>query len=119
MKVELQRERPTRGDLPEKCKTIELRYAKPFYVSQFASRAHRVRSAEMHYWDGVYTHTSFRLWCGQGGFYSLKKHKRNYLTDNPPRGLPVCATCEGRAHGAGQLESHLIAGRMVLFSPRS
>lgn len=68
----------------------------------------------MFFWDGRYSHTAFAAWCSQ----SLLTKNGLKLTDDPPRDLPVCGTCEGRARGAGQLESREIAGRQVVFSPR-
>ena len=114
MKVKLLIKRTTwQGGWPH---CIHLNESLPFYWSRAATRAHRVRSATMHYHNGVYSHTSFSAWCGQTGFSSKGKHLR--LCDNPPDDLPVCATCEGRAIGAGQLGATTIAGRQVLFTPR-
>ena len=72
----------------------------------------------MHYFNGNYSHTSFSAWCGQTGFHSKGRHGSLRLTDNPPDDLPLCATCEGRAIGAGQLGATVIAGRQVIFTPR-
>ena len=117
-KVELVRERPARWDAPAESAAMSLRFALPFFFSPFASRVHRIRSGIVHFWAGEWTHTSFRLWCGQGGFLDEKKHKHSRVTNDPPNGYPVCGTCEGRARGAGQLESHTIAGRLVVFTPQ-
>lgn len=35
-----------------------------------------------------------------------------------PENEVLCATCEGRAIGAGQTESRLINGHMVKYAPR-
>lgn len=90
----------------------------PFFLSRMASRAHRVRSG-LHFDSGRLTHASYSLWCGQTGLIDdWPKHRGNALHADPPARVPVCATCEGRAIGAGQLPSHKIAGRFVLFTPR-
>lgn len=103
--------------LPPEETVIHVKASPAFFYSPAASRAHRVRSGRLFVWQGRTTHAAYSLWCGQHGLIS-EKHKGNRLTNYPPRTLPVCATCEGRARGAGQLESHEIAGRLVLFSPR-
>ena len=113
------REKKRRGDYAEQSRVVPIRAAPPFFFSRFASRVHRIRSAEAHYWGGAYTHTSFHLWCGQSGFLDNKKHKHNLITADPPGTFPICGTCEGRARGYGQLGSHLIAGRMVTFTPQT
>ncbi len=77
---------------------------------------HRIRSAVHHIWREGYSHTNFDLWCGMTGFSSNKHHSR--LFEDPPPEYPICATCEGRAIGAGQTESRMICGRLVKFSPR-
>ncbi|MFI8294474.1 hypothetical protein ACIGCZ_00855 [Streptomyces nigra] len=54
--------------------------------------------------------TVYGCWCGYGvggAFLSA---------DEPPAGEPVCATCEGRAAGAGQDDSP--TGRPLIFNPR-
>lgn len=95
---------------------IHIESSLPFFYSFKAGRVHRIRSGMFHLLHGVITHTSFDLWCGQHGLISPKH--RGLVTDDPPHDIPVCATCEGRAHGAGQLESRVLAGRFVVFTPR-
>lgn len=75
------------------------------------SRWHRPRNGTR-YPDN---RTVYGCWCG----YSIGGSDKAgaYLTaDEPPTGEPVCATCEGRAAGAGQDISP--TGRLLLFSPR-
>jgi hypothetical protein len=119
MKVELVKRRGREGWRAEESREVQLRASLPFFFSPLSSRVHRVRSGTAYYWVGNYTHTALALWCGQSGFLDGKKHKNNVLTADPPKSYPICGTCEGRARGYGQLESHLIAGRMVTFTPRS
>ncbi len=71
-----------------------------------------------YYWDGEYSHTCFALWCGMTG-HSSERHHRNQLMATPDAKDIVCATCEGRAIGAGQAGSRQIAGQFVKFSPRT
>ncbi|MDK0520357.1 hypothetical protein [Streptomyces sp. ML-6] len=77
------------------------------------SRWHRPRS-------GVRTaddRTVYSVWCGPqvGG---LHRARPLLTTETVTDGLPVCATCDGRAVGAGQ-EENGPAGRRLVFGPRS
>ena len=85
----------------------------PFYKAKSGTYTHRVRYGEVHLWDGKPTHTTFGLWCGMSGALG----KGTLMSETEPDAV-VCATCEGRATGAGQLDSHTINGRFVRFSPR-
>lgn len=78
------------------------------------SRWHRVRSG-VHYDGSGYLpeRDSWLFWCGQTGS-SLNAITR----DKTPRdGVDVCATCEGRAIGAGQ-EPNPYSDRTLVFTPR-
>lgn len=82
-----------------------------FVRTRGMSRWHRPRSG-VRYSD---TKTVYDLWCGYAVGGSSKAGA--YVTaDEPGAGEPVCATCEGRAAGAGQDDSP--TGRQLLFSPR-
>jgi hypothetical protein len=71
------------------------------------SRWHRPRSGQRQH-DGRIT---YGLWCGQSIY-------REFLDcDERPTDLPVCATCEGRAIGAGQDEWRR-DGPGLIFTPR-
>lgn len=85
----------------------------PFWQSRTGTYTHRIRSGEVHLWNGRPTHTTFQLWCGMTG-----SSGRGRLMSEAPADAIVCATCEGRATGAGQLGAHIINGRFVRFSPR-
>lgn len=89
----------------------------PFYWSRRATRIHRIRWASIHYIDGEYSHTSIHTWCDQVGHVGYRE-AWGRITDDPPEDLPYCATCEGRAIGAGQLGAQEINGRPVIYSPR-
>lgn len=95
----------------------------PFVESARGEYTHRVRSAT------VYTvinataftpkgtmHAAVNCWCGMTLLLSAKKRSR--LVAEPSEGRPICATCEGRAIGAGQLGTQEIAGRAVKYSPK-
>lgn len=102
----------------------------PYGRSRLGSYVHRVRSAMLYQkfdvtWDrGVQvrtsdhvtrTHIAIRYWCGvsmSGGTRGID------LFDVPPERAEVCATCEGRAVGAGMASTVLLAQRPVRFSPR-
>ncbi|MGW0837106.1 hypothetical protein [Streptomyces prunicolor] len=82
-----------------------------FVRTRGMSRWHRPRDGVRY--DGG--HTVYGLWCG----YSVggsDKAGTYVAADEPGDGEPVCATCEGRAAGAGHDESP--TGRLLLFTPR-
>lgn len=76
------------------------------------SRWHRPRSG-VQFADA---RTVYAVWCGQqvGG---LHRAAGMLTADTIPDALPVCATCDGRAVGAGQ-EQDGPAGRTLLYGPR-
>jgi len=80
-----------------------------FVRTEAMTRWHRPRSAFLRHRDSV---TVFDLWCGQITF-SYKA----LTADTVPAGDRVCATCDGRAVGAGQ-ETDGPAGRTLTFQPR-
>lgn len=75
------------------------------------SRWHRPRSGCC-YPDG---RTVYGVWCGQM-VGSSRRAGAMLTADEPPPGEPVCGTCEGRAAGAGQIDS--ATGRELLFTPQ-
>lgn len=97
-------------------------YAKrslPFAESGAGKYTHRVRSVQIIALDPKQwpAHIAVNCWCGQSVLISAKRqHKASRIVAEPSRVL--CATCEGRAIGAGQLGAPEIAGRPVMFSPR-
>ncbi len=114
--IQLQR-KPWTGWQAERASTRVLVRSLPFFQTASGKYIHRVRSANMHLWDGQPKHTALSLWCGMTGFLGGKRAGSVFA--DPPLNGPLCATCEGRAIGAGQTESRLICGRVVKFSPRS
>ncbi len=90
----------------------------PYFRSAFGEYVHRIRSGQIYFWDGEYSHTALHLWCGMSGLLSLKRHSKNRIIESPSPHDVVCATCEGRAIGSGQTGSRTIADQMVRFSPR-
>lgn len=91
----------------------------PFVESGAGRYTHRVRTfslVTMH--APTYPpHAAASCWCGMTILISAKpRHRGNSLAAEPSRA--ICATCEGRAIGAGQLGTPEIAGRPVIFSPR-
>lgn len=89
----------------------------PYFRTQSGSYIHRVRYGTIHHYNGQYTHFALKFWCGMTGLGSDKRKQARFY-DVPPDGMVVCATCEGRAIGAGLTESRMIAGKIVKFSPR-
>lgn len=97
----------------------------PFYQREGDGYVHRVRSA-IHVYErnGDLRHTGVHFWCGRQGFLypAGKQDKRKKLamvTSEPSPGRVVCATCEGRAIGAGQVEGNKIGDHFVKFRPHA
>jgi hypothetical protein len=93
----------------------------PFYRRHPGARIHRVRSGEIHYRRAgdQYMHTSFKFWCGSLGFLSANRPNASLLALAPEGEADIfCATCEGRAIGAGLDGARVINGRNVIFEPR-
>lgn len=59
-----------------------------------------------------------RAWCGVGGFLEGGKNP-GLGADAPLDDGPVCATCEGRAVGAGHPVGRLVPAGPVTFAPTS
>ena len=88
----------------------------PFFKSSGNSKYyHRVRRIGNHESFGRYSHTHIRYLCGGTGFISNGKGR---LFTTVPEGGVLCATCEGRAVGAGLVDNGHINGRKVAYSPR-
>lgn len=100
--------------------------ALPFYQPEGCGYVHRVRSGVMIFrgpvGDGSFSHAAYNLWCGATALIgkSLRGNRRSAeLVAEPSPARVICATCEARAIGAGQVGSPFIAGRPVRFSPRA
>lgn len=120
VRLERREENPRAWKNP-RSSTIILSQSLPYFRSSVGTYLHRVRSAMHYLWDGEYKHTALRFWCGMSGFAgSSKRHKGGgHFFAQAPSDSIICATCEGRAIGAGYAESHKINGRTVKYSPRS
>jgi hypothetical protein len=96
-----------------------LKKSLPFWQAKPGCYVHRVRSGIVHQLGRRDPHTSLKMWCGQSGFLTHQSLGRegNLLADIPA-GEVCCATCEGRAVGAGLLGAPVIAGHPVKYSPR-
>ena len=117
MKVRLQAKKRSswRGKSPDRI--TDILHCLPFITGQAGTYVHRVRYAQAYYDGSTLTHMAFECWCGQGALMSDRKKSRLY--SDPPQDRYMCATCEGRAIGAGLTESRTIAGRELMFRPRS
>lgn len=96
----------------------------PFYERDGEGYVHRVRSGAHHYDrdTGSLRHTSFGFWCGLHGFIlpagkRLGRKMPARLVTEPTPGRVVCATCEARAIGSGQLGSAKIGRHFVKYKP--
>lgn len=96
--------------------TSHVTMALPFWKSNQGLLVHRVRSGHLHShrYDASH-HISLRMWCGMNGFPG----KKGNLYSESPENAIHCATCEGKAIGAGLDGARQINGRMVLFQPRT
>lgn len=84
-----------------------------FIRTRGMSRWHRPRNGARYTND----RTVYTAWCGYG--IGGSERAGAFLgTDTLPTGEPVCATCDGRAVGAGQ-EANGPANRQLLFTPRT
>ena len=102
------------GYRPESWYGKSILSALPFFKSTQGEYFHRLRSGTNHWDTGKLRHTSVHFWCGSSGFLGAK----GKLYARIPDGSVICATCEGRAIGSGQIDSGLINERPVKFSPR-
>lgn len=100
-----------------------LRKCLPIYVSRMGRYAHRVRSGEFRIERWRRTEESritLDLWCGQTG--RLTNGASRYAGDLhavPPKGFPLCGTCEGRAVGAGYPAIAFLLQRYeLMYAPR-
>lgn len=112
-KVELVQKQPPAWHAPGRPSKV-VKMSLPYYQSNNGKYIHRVRSALNHWAGGKLSHTSVQFWCGNGGFLG---DKGKLLSKVPPDGI-LCATCEGRAIGAGLNGSRKINGRNVMYSPK-
>lgn len=114
MKVRLKRPRwPVwKGDIQNR---YWARESLPFVESGQGTYTHRVRDLTL-YDFGDRSHFAAGCWCGMSLCLGGRRQRR--LVATPSEGYVVCATCEGRAIGAGQLGARVIAGKEVCYSPR-
>ena len=95
-----------------------IKRAFPYAESGTGQYTHRVRSAALHQLDGYPPHVSISCWCGMSLLISGKRHRKTKFVPFPSIGRPLCATCEGRAIGAGLDSSHKINGRIAKYQPQ-
>jgi len=96
---------------------LPISFALPFYLSAPGRYVHRIRRGEQYIRHGKYSHTAFSMWCRLHGFLG-RNHPHARIFAEAPENEIFCATCEGRAIGAGLDGSHILNGRLVRFSPR-
>ena len=86
----------------------------PFFKSyRVRSFAHRIRSANHHFYGGQYLHTSLNFWCGGGGF----THKGDLMGSTHENQI-FCATCEARAIAFGLEGRKQINNKKVGYNPK-
>lgn len=79
---------------------------------------HRIRYGTVYYYKGKLSHVCFTFWCGGTGFLNDNNGRRRNNKHLENTDEPICATCEGKAIGAGLLGASEINGRPVIFQPR-
>lgn len=111
-------------------KVLRVTKCLPFYRRGPLRLVHRVREAHLFYYHGELSHLAVRFWCGNCGYIDYAKspqrdrRRGQHASDNAslfaiaPDPAVFCATCEGRAVGAGMDGAREINGRTVLFRPR-
>ena len=121
-KIEL--EKDTRyQDHDRRCGHIALTKCLPFYRTRQKPNKNRPRLTHIvrtgKIINGVFgrKHMSFSLYCGQIGSISADR-PRGILLKELERGEVMCATCMGKAVGAGKFGVRMIKGKPVLFSPK-
>lgn len=85
----------------------------PFANARGGKYTHRVRHVTLYACVGK-GHFAVRCWCGYNVLVS-EKSGGTFAAEQSER--PMCATCEGRAIGAGKLGAREINGKAVMFSP--
>lgn len=113
MKIRLERERNPNRDP----RSYSLLSSLPFFTSRRAWNGrmpyvHRIRNGTL-YTIHARPHVAFRFWCGAFGFLD-----KGFLMSELPPDRELCATCEGRAIGAGLVDARHINGRPVIYTPR-
>lgn len=103
---------------------IPVKSSLPFYQREGEGYVHRIRSSHKHLDPKTrqHSHTSFKFWCGAHGFTyprgkQNRKHAPAQVLEEPSPWRVVCATCEARAIGSGQLGKRKIGKRFVRFKP--
>lgn len=95
---------------------VVIRKSMPFVESTRGEYTHRVRTGILHkHPKSKESHMSFTCWCGVSVLIS--SNKRGRLVEKPSEGRPICATCEGKATGAGLLGAREINGHSVMYRP--
>lgn len=95
--------------------TKSVQFSLPYFKTRQGEYFHRVRHANNHWRGGELSHTSVGFWCGNGGFIGEKGR----LYAKIPEGGVLCATCEGKAIGAGLDGERKINGKKVMYSPKT
>lgn len=96
----------------ENCKAIKK--SVPFVEAKYGEYTHRVRHVTLITFQNK-SHFSVNCWCGMSMNFGGSGKGQGMFVNGPSAGRPMCATCEGRAIGAGLLGVREIAGRSVMY----
>ena len=112
--IQLERHKPPPYK-PVAVRMTNVKRALPFVASDAGVYVHRVRSAVVYEVCGK-AHMAVSCWCGMT--LLVGKRKKGRMLSEPITGRPMCATCEGRAIGAGTTGLRNINGLDVRYEPR-
>lgn len=96
----------------ENCKAIKK--SVPFIEAKCGEYTHRVRHVTLITFQNK-SHFSVKCWCGMSMNFGGSGKGQGMFVNQPSVGRPMCATCEGRAIGAGLLGIREIEGRKVMY----
>ncbi|WP_333662751.1 hypothetical protein [Acinetobacter sp.] len=86
----------------------------PFVEARHGEYTHRVRHVTLITFMNK-SHFAVQCWCGMTMCMGGSGKGTGILLEIPSPNRPMCATCEGRAIGAGLLGVREIAGREVMY----
>lgn len=87
----------------------------PFIEAFRGFYAHRVKHVSIYTSPKGKSHFIIKTWCGASFCNGGGGKGQTFFTEHPTRNKPICATCEGRYIGAGNIDDRMINGRKVMY----